>query len=55
MKNIKTKVIRAYAEVPKGETEVWAIDCTFPRDAKVNKHRMERTKLSTQLGSFSLG
>ena len=29
MKNIKTKVIRAYAEVPEGETEVWAI-CTAP-------------------------
>ena len=29
IKNIKTKVIRAYAEVPEGETEVWAI-CTAP-------------------------
>ena len=29
IKKHKTKLIRAYAEVPEGETEVWAI-CTAP-------------------------
>ena len=31
------------------------LHCTSPRDAKTNKHWVERTKLSTQLGSPYLG
>jgi len=48
--NKQTQLVSAF-KVSKGETKVWAIaTATLPRDMKVNKHQVERAKLSTQLG-----